>query len=95
MLLFAKDSRALDKWHNDEFTKLTEQLQQKQIHFYIVTADKQNAEKIIGNIPADFLLCDATVIKTAARVNPTYFVIKGADIIDKFSYADLNKHVIN
>jgi hypothetical protein len=37
-------------------------------------------------------LCDGTVIKTAARVNPTYFVMKGADILDKFSYVDLGKH---
>ena len=38
-------------------------------------------------------MCDGTVIKTAARVNPTYFVMKGADIIDKFSYVDLNKNI--
>lgn len=93
VMLFAKDFSTFDKWHNDEFKKLMNQLQQKQMHFYIVTADKQNAEKIIGNIPADILLCDATVIKTAARVNPTYFIMKGAGIIDKFSYMDLNKHL--
>jgi hypothetical protein len=78
---------------NDDLKKYMQALQQKQIHFYIVTADKQGAEKLIGNLPADFLLCDATVIKTAARVNPTYFVMHGATVADKFSYADLEKHI--
>jgi hypothetical protein len=78
---------------NDDFKKLAQALQQKKIHFYIVTADKQNAEKMIGSLPADLLLCDGTVIKTAARVNATYFVMQGAEIIDKFSYIDLNKHL--
>jgi len=94
VLLFAKDFSRFDAWMNDDFNNYMQQLQQKQIHFYIVTADKQGAEKLIGNLPADFLLCDATVIKTAARVNPTYFVMQGADVVDKFSYADLKKHNI-
>src|SRR6478735_2624586 len=94
VLLFAKDFSRFDAWMNDDFNNYMQQLQQKQIHFYIVTADKQGAEKLIGNLPADFLLCDATVIKTAARVNPTYFVMHGADVVDKFSYADLKKHNI-
>jgi len=95
VLLFAKDFSTFNKWMNDDFKNFLPKLQQKNTRFYIVTADKQNAEKIIGNIPAEFLLCDATVIKTAARVNPTYFVMHGADIVDKFSYVDLNKHINN
>ena len=92
VMLFAKDFSTFDEWMNDDFKNFLQQLQQKNIHFYIVTADRESAEKIIGNLPADILLCDATVIKTAARVNSTYFVMKGADIVDKFSYVDLNKH---
>jgi uncharacterized membrane protein YphA (DoxX/SURF4 family) len=92
VMLFAKDFSTFDKWMNDDFRNFVNRLQQNQIHFYIVTADKQNAEKIVGNLPAEILLCDGTVIKTAARVNPTYFVMHGADIIDKFSYVDLKKH---
>jgi uncharacterized membrane protein YphA (DoxX/SURF4 family) len=93
VLLFAKDFSTYDKWMNDDFKHYLLLLQEKQIHFYIVTADKQNAEKLVGNFPADFLLCDATVIKTAARVNSTYFVMHGADVVDKFSYVDLKKHM--
>ncbi|MFT4155520.1 BT_3928 family protein [Parafilimonas sp.] len=89
VMLFAKDFSTFDAWMNDDFKKYMQQLQRQQIHFYIITADKQGAEKVTGGLPADFLLCDGTVIKTAARVNPTYFVMHGADVIDKFSYADL------
>jgi uncharacterized membrane protein YphA (DoxX/SURF4 family) len=93
VLLLAKDFSTFDSWMNDGLKKFLSQLQQKNMRFYIVTADKANAEKLIGNLPADFLLCDATVIKTAARVNPTYFIMHGADVVDKFSYADLDKHM--
>jgi hypothetical protein len=92
VMLFAKDFRTFDKWYNDSFKTFLTQLQQKGMRFYIVTADKQNAEKIIGNLPAEILLCDGTVIKTAARVNSTYFIMHGADVVDKFSYIDLKKH---
>ena len=93
-MLFAKDFSTVDDWMNDDFKKYVQQLQQQQIHFYIVTADKQGAERISGSIPADVLLCDGTVIKTAARVNPTYFVMHGADVLDKFSYADLPERLL-
>lgn len=93
VMLFAKDFSTFDAWMNDDFKKLMQQLQQKNMRFYIVTADKSSAEKLIGNLPAEILLCDAIVIKTAARVNPTYFVMNGADVVDKFSYVDLNKHM--
>lgn len=94
VMLFAKDFSTVDDWMNDDFKKYMQQLQQQQIHFYVVTADKQGAEKITGSIPADVLLCDGTVIKTAARVNPTYFVMHGADVLDKFSYIDLPERLL-
>ena len=93
VLLFAKDFSTFNKWHNVEFYTLTDKLQQENIPLLIVTADKDNAQKVLKNIPAEILLCDATVIKTAARVNPTYFAMNGADIINKFSYADLHKNI--
>jgi uncharacterized membrane protein YphA (DoxX/SURF4 family) len=94
VMLLAKDFENFSKWNNAGFKNLQAQLQQKNIPLFIITADRQNAETLFGskkNITV--LLCDGTVIKTAARVNPTYFVMKGADIIDKFSYVDLGKHL--
>ena len=93
-MLFAKDFNTFPHWNNSDFKLLQEQLQKKQIPLFIVTADKQNAETLFGNkAGVTVLLCDGTVIKTAARVNPTYFVMKGADIISKFGYADLKKNM--
>ncbi|HYJ63312.1 MAG TPA: BT_3928 family protein [Parafilimonas sp.] len=94
VMLFAKDFENFPAWNNADFRKLQSQLQQKQIPLFIITADKQNGETLFGNKQnVTVLLCDGTVIKTAARVNPTYFVMKGADIISKFSYVDLNKNI--
>jgi hypothetical protein len=94
VMLFAKDFENFPAWNNADFRKLQLKLQQKNIHLFIVTADKQNGETLFGNKKdITVLLCDGTVIKTAARVNPTYFVMKGADIINKFSYIDLNKNI--
>ena len=94
VMLFAKDFENFPEWNNADFRKLQLQLQQKQIPLFIITADKQNGETLFGNKKnITVLLCDGTVIKTAARVNPTYFIMKGADIINKFSYVDLNKNI--
>ncbi len=92
VMLFAKDFSTFNKWYNDDFKSIFRELQQKNIPLFIVTADKQNAEKVLNAIPGiQILLCDATVIKTAARVNATYFVMNGANIISKFSYVDAYK----
>jgi hypothetical protein len=40
------------------------------------------------------LLCDATAIKTAARANPTLYLIKAGVILEKWSYADLDRALI-
>ncbi|MHA4842736.1 BT_3928 family protein [Flavitalea antarctica] len=40
------------------------------------------------------LLCDATAIKTAARANPTLYLVKKGVIIDKWSYADLDRALL-
>lgn len=94
VLLFAKDFENFSSWNNADFGGLQAELEQKNIPLFIVTADKVNGEKLFGdkkNITV--LLCDGTVIKTAARVNPTYFIMEGAEIINKFSYVDLKKNI--
>jgi hypothetical protein len=50
-----------------------------------VTADVTSAQAFQGKYPV--LKCDGTVIKTAARANPTYFVMLGAKVLGKFSFA--------
>ena len=61
---------------------------------YIVTSDKEKANDFFNvqnkyNLP--ILTSDATAIKTAARANPTLFVMKGPIVQDKYSWADIDK----
>ncbi len=87
ILLFAKvlprgDYKVFDN-------EIFELIQAKKVPFYIITADV-DADKLYSTW-FTVLKCDATVIKTAARVNPTYFFMKEGDIIDKISYWDKKK----
>ncbi len=60
---------------------------QNKYSIYIVTSDVSNARNLILKDVA-FLKLDATVLKTAARVNPTYFLMQGATILNKVSATD-------
>jgi hypothetical protein len=57
------------------------------IPIVFVTADAKTASEKILNIP--ILKCDATVLKTAARVTPTVFLMEGAEIRRKYSYRNM------
>lgn len=64
----------------------------KKIPVFFITGDYDNllarAQQV--GIAADItiLKCDATAIKTAARVNPTLYLLKGGNILGKWSFAD-------
>ena len=87
-LLFAKEfNKKEDKWYEDFkafYSNKTPQV-------YLVTADAKTADEIF-NVPGEFkldiFLSDATAIKTAARVNPTLFLMKGPIIQNKWSWTD-------
>ncbi len=92
VMLFVKDFANYNEWHNKDYDKLMVKLADKHISFFIVTSDKNKALELFGsNKMVNLLLCDGTVIKTAARVNPTYFVMEKADIKAKYSYLDMDK----
>ena len=46
-----------------------------------MTPEADRAASLFGKI--NILISDATVIKTAARVTPTYFLMKGSSIQEK------------
>jgi hypothetical protein len=65
---------------------------QKNIPLFVVTATVEEAKSQLYNVAnVHFLRCDATVIKTAARVNPTYFIMQQANVLGKFADADYEK----
>jgi len=70
-------------------TKLWQQIK-TQVPMFFVTADPEGAAKIADGV-LTILKADGTVIKTAARANPTYFVMQGAKVLGKYSYADADE----
>lgn len=58
---------------------------------FYVTSQSDEEVKTIAKEGITILKCDATLIKTAARVNATYFLMKNTTIINKFSYLDFDK----
>ena len=87
-LLFVKEfNKKEDKWYSDFKTFYAN----KTSTVYLITSDVKTANQIF-NITGDFKLqifsCDGTAIKTAARVNPTLFLMKGPVIQNKWSFMD-------
>lgn len=92
-LLFAKEfDQAKDKWYSafNEFCK------KSKLPVYLVTADPKSANNIFlmqQKMDITILTCDATAIKTAARVNPTLYLMNGPVIEKKWSWEDGKDHV--
>lgn len=92
ILLFAKDLSTYLDWNNDAFQKILNKSISLKMPFYIVTADSKNAMNIFGKTPGiNILQCDGIVIKTAARVLPTFFIMQGATVQHKIGGYDLNE----
>jgi uncharacterized membrane protein YphA (DoxX/SURF4 family) len=85
ILVMAKDMETTEKWKAG-FERVMQAAAQKNIPVLLVTANAGKAATLFPN--ATVLSCDATVIKTAARVVPTYMLMQKATIIDKISYVD-------
>lgn len=68
------------------WSTLLAKLKEKYKFIYILTADKTGAVQTLSQ--QKILIGDITMIKTAARVWPTVFVMNGATIMQKISYLD-------
>jgi len=92
IILFVKDAAtAKYNWARNA-DRVAKAAAEKQIPVYVVTATVNEAKAQLYNVPnVQFLRGDATVIKTAARVNPTYFVMMQATVLGKYANADYEK----
>lgn len=88
VLLLVQDANDLELWKSG-FIELLPQITVMQLPIYIVSAEAQKIADQISHVPV--FSCDATVLKTAARVKPTYFLMEGATILAKYSYLDAYK----
>ncbi len=86
ILLLVQNANNIKDWET-KLNYILPKLQAKHIPLMIVSAE---AGRLQSFFPNHILLnCDATVLKTAARVMPTFLVMKGAVILSKFSYLDV------
>lgn len=93
LLLFSRSFPETNPSWNKAFTLLYTLAKTKNIPVYIVTSNRPEANVFLSanalsrEIPV--FGCDATAIKTAARADPTIFLLKKGTIINKWSYAEL------
>jgi len=88
VLVFAKEMNGAESWKN-EFQTIYNKLQAQNIDVILVTPEAERAAAIFGNI--NIVTSDATVIKTAARVIPTYFLMQNAVIKEKVAAPSIDK----
>ena len=85
VLVFAKDMDHARDWAAG-FEKVTQAAQKKNLPVIMATADGDRAVALFPK--TTIVRSDATVLKTAARVTPTYFIMRGATVMSKISYVD-------
>ncbi|MBC7650453.1 MAG: hypothetical protein H7101_01745 [Deinococcales bacterium] len=78
------------KWHTDLLLAKAWCDKNKIPLFYVTSQSNDQLERLSKDNIA-ILKCDNTIIKTAARVNATYFLMNKATIVNKYSYKDFNK----
>lgn len=87
-LMFAKD---FNTENDDWYPAFTEFYSGNKYPVYLVTSNPSMAQELF-NKPGEFkltiLTCDVTAIKTAARVNPTLYLMRGPVIKTKRSWRD-------
>ncbi|HEX3024550.1 MAG TPA: BT_3928 family protein, partial [Chitinophagaceae bacterium] len=86
ILLFVREFGNTKEWKKG-FETVIVSANKKSIPVYLITAEAGKATELFKNVPV--FKCDATVIKTAARANPTYFIMKQALILNKLGFADI------
>lgn len=68
----------------ENVNRLVQLCSKKNISFNLITPDKQAAANFTKNNPGvTILVCDAVVVKTAARAIPTFFLVQDGNILEK------------
>jgi hypothetical protein len=93
MLISRSFPQSNQPW-NKTFILLYTLAKSKNIPVILVTSNRTEGESWLNinglsqKIPV--FGCDATAVKTAARADPTLYLLKKASILDKWSYANLD-----
>ena len=95
LLFFVKDqmNSSYERKENLQLRSIIEFAKGKKFPLYVIT----NTREVIPQFTAatkdsaTTFMCDAVAIKTAARANPTLYLIKDGTILKKWAYADFDK----
>ena len=96
LLLFVQNDYKKGPW-TETLESVMTVASRKKIEGFLVTnisIDALRADRPEAFTVFTPLLCDATAIKTAARTNPTLYLLKQGIIINKWSYADLDRALL-
>ncbi|QES90266.1 BT_3928 family protein [Rhizosphaericola mali] len=77
-----------DHWDKAAFNSVLQSAKAKSYPVFVVSP---NYKQALSLVPSDVILLglDAVVVKTAARVNSTYFLMQGANVLEKKSHEDV------
>jgi uncharacterized membrane protein YphA (DoxX/SURF4 family) len=95
VIIFTKGFDKVQPEWADEFSILFNELKLKNIKTVFVTSNYDNTRSwlekdgIAGQV--SLFKCDFVAIKTAARADPTLYLVKNGTILNKWSYADFGK----
>jgi uncharacterized membrane protein YphA (DoxX/SURF4 family) len=92
LLFFALDLDNINSWRND-LKKITALAQQKGVPVYFATSQPAEVTTVFirEGITMPVYACDFTVIRTAARTNPTLYALRSGTIVDKYGRHHLDK----
>jgi len=95
LFLFVKDKMdsRFETKENQQLRLIIEYAKSKVIPLYLITNTREVANEYTlatKDTPVSFM-CDAVAIKTAARANPTLYLLKDGTIQHKWAYADFAK----
>jgi uncharacterized membrane protein YphA (DoxX/SURF4 family) len=95
ILVFTKGIAEARPGWTEELKHIFNDARKKQVPLYFITNDFNNVTAWAGNAGlagyAPVLMCDYVAIKTAARANPTLYLLQQGTITGKWSWADFNQ----
>ncbi|HXD76508.1 MAG TPA: BT_3928 family protein [Puia sp.] len=97
LFIFMKEAQDFHPSWNKELSVILAMARAKAIPVCFITAGYEDMmewvrrQGLAGEVTV--LKCDAIAIKTAARANPTLFLLKGGTILHKWSYADFDRAI--
>jgi uncharacterized membrane protein YphA (DoxX/SURF4 family) len=97
LFIFMKEVTDYHPAYNKDLSVILTMAKAKQIPVFFITGEYENMTSWVGGQgltgQVTVLKCDGTAIKTAARANPTLYLIKTGTILRKWSYADFHNAI--